>query len=76
MAEFLQETAIEIALGMAIGMLALAIPFRRLAARPDIGWDVVAALATTVFAIGATALLDVPTGWVMHRIEGWYALKG
>ena len=74
MAEFLQQNAIDVSLGLAIWLLALAIPFRRLAARPDIGWDVVAALGTTVFAMGADALLSMPVDWVMTRIDGWYAL--
>jgi sterol desaturase/sphingolipid hydroxylase (fatty acid hydroxylase superfamily) len=81
MVEFLREvaelfdlegTAIEVALGLTIGMLALAMPFRRLTGRPQIGWDIVAAIIVTVFAIFVESMLDVPTGFVMARLEGWY----
>jgi len=68
----LEGTAIEFAFGMAIGMLALAIPFRRLAGRPQIGRDIVAALTVTVFATWATWMLDVPADLVTARIDGWY----
>lgn len=69
---FLQDSGVVIALGLAIGALALVLPFRRLTSRPHIGSDIVAALAVTVFSIGAGALLQVPADSVMTRIDGWY----
>lgn len=73
MEEFLREEGIEIALGLAIGLLAMRMPFRQLAGRPEIGADIVAALAATFFAVVAETLLDVPADFISDQIDGWYA---
>lgn len=74
MDEFLQDEAVDIGLGLAIGLLAMWMPFRQLAGRPAIGADIMAAIATTFFAVVAETLLDVPADFVSDQIDGWYAL--
>ena len=74
MQEFLREEGIEIALGLAIMLLAFRMPFRQLASRPVVAYDIAAALAVTFFAVVAETILDVPADFVMDRIDGWYTL--
>jgi sterol desaturase/sphingolipid hydroxylase (fatty acid hydroxylase superfamily) len=71
-AEFLEDPAIEAALGAAIGVLALALPFRALSGRPQIGWDIVAATVATIFAVLAESMLEMPAALVMARLDDWY----
>lgn len=73
MTEILLDFAFDVVLGVAIGLLALALPFRHLAGRPKIAKDAAAAIATAVFAVGMFALLQRPTDWAVERIETWYA---
>lgn len=75
-AELLEGPAIEAALGVAIGILALAVPFRALTGKPRIGWDILAALVVTVFGLLAESLLEAPAELVMARLDGWYASIG
>jgi sterol desaturase/sphingolipid hydroxylase (fatty acid hydroxylase superfamily) len=71
-AELLEESAVEVALGVAIGLVALAMPFRAQAGRPQIGWDIVAAAVATLFAILADSMLEAPADLVMARLDSWY----
>jgi sterol desaturase/sphingolipid hydroxylase (fatty acid hydroxylase superfamily) len=71
-AEVLDGSAIEVALGLMIGMLALAMPFRTLTSRPQIGWDIVAAIMVAIFAVLVESMLDVPAEFVMARLDAWY----
>jgi sterol desaturase/sphingolipid hydroxylase (fatty acid hydroxylase superfamily) len=75
-AGFLDESAIDVALGLVIGTLALAMPFRALRGRPQVGWDIVAAIATAIFAILVTPLVDVVADHLMTRLDGWYGSIG
>jgi sterol desaturase/sphingolipid hydroxylase (fatty acid hydroxylase superfamily) len=71
-AEVLEGSAIEVALGLMIGMLALAMPFRTLLARPQIGWDIVAAIMVAIFAVLVESMLDLPADFVVARLDAWY----
>ena len=74
MQEFLRGEGIEIALGLAIMLLAMRMPFRQLASRPVVAFDIAAALATTAFAVAAEIALDFPADFIMDRVDGWYEL--
>jgi sterol desaturase/sphingolipid hydroxylase (fatty acid hydroxylase superfamily) len=76
MDELLESTAAEILLGLVIGGLALALPFRDSTRRPTWRWDIAAAIASVAFAVAAEALLDAPEGSLMARLDGWYAVPG
>jgi sterol desaturase/sphingolipid hydroxylase (fatty acid hydroxylase superfamily) len=76
LAEILEGTAIEVALGLAIGLLALAIPFRRFATRPRLAADIAAAIAVTIFAIVVESMLDVPVDFATARLGDWYESIG
>jgi sterol desaturase/sphingolipid hydroxylase (fatty acid hydroxylase superfamily) len=76
LAEVLEGSAVEVALGLLIGMLALAMPFRALPGRPQIGWDIVAAIVVTIFAVAVESMLDVPADLVMGRLDRWYTSIG
>ena len=76
LAQVLEGTAIEVALGVAIGMLALAIPFRRVTTRPRPAADIAAAIVVVICAIVVESMLDVPAEFAMARLDRWYASVG
>lgn len=69
-------TAIDVGLGIAIGLLALVLPFRHVQGRPQVGWDLVAALLVTIFVLLLETILDVPTAYAAARLGGWYEAIG
>ena len=74
MQEFLESTAADVLIGLTIGAIALAFPFRRSAGRLTLAWDIAAMIASLGFAVAAESLLDVSSGSVMGRMDGWYVL--
>src|SRR5262245_42197170 len=73
MDDFIQSSAVEVLLGLVIGALALAFPFRRSTFRPTLARDIAAVVASTAFAVAADWLLDFPESSFMERLDGWYA---
>lgn len=71
-AELLADSAVEVALGLVIGLVALAMPFRAQSGRPQIGWDIAAAAIATIFAMLVDSMLEVPADLVMARLDNWY----
>jgi len=71
------EDLIEIAggalLGLCIGALALAFPFRRSSFRPTLLRDIGAAIASVGFAVVADLFLEMPEGSFRRQLDGWYA---
>jgi sterol desaturase/sphingolipid hydroxylase (fatty acid hydroxylase superfamily) len=61
-------------LGLCIGALALAFPFRRSTFRPTLLRDIGAAIASVVFAAAADSFLDIPEGSFRARLDGWYGV--
>jgi sterol desaturase/sphingolipid hydroxylase (fatty acid hydroxylase superfamily) len=68
------EFVLEYGLGLVIGLVALAIPLRRFASGPAVGWDLLGALWAHVAAAGLLVPLDVMVDWSMTHVEGWYRL--
>lgn len=74
MEDIIDSSAGEVLLGLLIGALALAFPFRRATSRPRLLRDIVAAGASAAFVVGIDALLDLPVGAVIERLDRWYAV--
>jgi len=54
------------------------IPFRRIHARPEIGWDATALLCTVLFGKLVAGVLAGPSAWITQAagVRFWYALLG
>ena len=74
MEDVIESSAGEILLGLVIGALALAFPFRGAASRPTLLRDIFAAVVSAAFVVGADALLDIPEAAVIGRLDRWYAV--
>ena len=74
MDDLIQSTAGDALLGLCIGALALAFPFRRSTFRPTLVRDIGAAVASAAFAIAADSFLDLPAGSLISQLGGWYAV--
>jgi sterol desaturase/sphingolipid hydroxylase (fatty acid hydroxylase superfamily) len=72
MTELMRGVAIDAGLGIAIGLLALALPFRRLQGHTQVGADLLAWMLVVLFALLVESLLDVPAGLVTARLSGWH----
>jgi sterol desaturase/sphingolipid hydroxylase (fatty acid hydroxylase superfamily) len=74
MQDFVLEITIDALTGIVAWLLALAFPMRRFAARPEIGWDLLAVIVSVSFAVVAGLLFDPLTDWISTWLDAWYAL--
>jgi len=65
------DISVEIGLGMAAWLVALLIPFRHAVARAEIGWDVLGAVCSYVFASYAELPLDAGIDWAGNYLGRW-----
>lgn len=64
---------IDIGVGLFQQGLSLLFPFRRIRARPEIGWDVIGVVCAMAFIYFAESLLAIPSDWVLGfaSMDGW-----
>ncbi len=67
---------IDLGLGFANQAVSRLFPFRKIAARPEVAWDVIGVAATVVFVYFAESILEVPSDWLLSfaSIDGWGAM--
>jgi sterol desaturase/sphingolipid hydroxylase (fatty acid hydroxylase superfamily) len=73
MEDLVESGAGEVLLGLCIGALALAFPFRRATSRSRPLWDIAAAAVSVAFGFVGDSLLGMPGDAVMARLDGWFA---
>ena len=70
----LQDHLLEAVIAGAIWLLSLAVPFRKVAARPELRWDLFAVGCAFLFALAIDELLVVPSDWLFAGMDAWHEL--
>ncbi|HEX9877250.1 MAG TPA: sterol desaturase family protein [Gammaproteobacteria bacterium] len=69
-----EETVFDVGIGVAVWLVALALPFRGLRGKKEIGWDVVGYFGSAVFGLMIVIGLEEPIlDWAIPRMDVWRA---
>lgn len=70
----LQDFSFDLVVGGTIWVVALAVPFRSLAANREIGWDIIGYFGSAVFGVTLVVLLEIPfLDWAAVQIPQFQA---
>lgn len=69
----LNDVLFEIAIAATFWLLSLVVPFRRVAAAPEVRWDLFAVFCGSFFALVVDAFLAIPGEWLYAALDAWHA---
>jgi hypothetical protein len=68
------ETVFDVGIGAVVWLVALALPFRALSARKEIGWDILGYFGSAFFGLLIIITLEEPIlDWAIPKADSWLA---